>query len=87
MTTTCPQCKTVYDDARCWTYCPHDRFISDEDAARKAAAFNILGKHVRFNLPDQLGVFLVTSIGHDGMITLDKTGDAEFAPHLFVEVL
>jgi hypothetical protein len=85
MTTTCPQCKTVYDDAKCWTYCPHDRFISDEDAARKDAAFKILGKHVYFaGTPEK--TYVVTSISGTGMVTLD-TLSGEFAPHLFAEAL
>ena len=46
MKTTCPSCTLVYDDTTHWTYCPHDRFISDEVAARKDLGYRLLGKQV-----------------------------------------
>ncbi len=46
MENTCPSCTLIYDDTTHWTYCPHDRFISDEVAARKDLGHALLGKQV-----------------------------------------
>lgn len=87
MTVECPKCHKSYDDAKHWTFCPHERFISDEAAARKDAAFKLLGKWVRFaHHTEPLKEnerLLVTMIDGDGMVTVDKM-DGYFAPHLFV---
>lgn len=82
--TCCNICQATYDDASCWTICPHERFISPESAAQKDAAYALLRKTVVFNhMPDGPD-FRVTSINHIGMMTLDGLA-GEFAPHLFKE--
>jgi len=85
MTVTCRQCGKSYDDTRHWTLCPHNEFITVEDAKQKDLAFKLLGKRVRFlgAAPDApLAEGLVTSINGVGMVTLDVL-PGEFAPHLF----
>jgi hypothetical protein len=79
----CQQCRKRYDDAECYTFCPHARFITAEDRGRKDLAFTLIGKPLCFaHQPNGEKVF-VESIGHDGMVTL-KGWTGEFAPHLFV---
>ncbi len=46
MQVTCGDCDARYDDLDCWTYCPHDRLIRDEVAARKDLGYRLLGKRV-----------------------------------------
>ncbi len=81
MQVTCGDCDARYDDAVCWTVCPHDRFISDEVAARKDLAYSLLGKKLRFN-----GVSThVKVIRGDGMVNVEGIM-GKFAPHLFTVV-
>lgn len=84
MTTTCTTCQATYEDAECWTLCPHERFISPLAAAQKDAAFQLLHKTLVFNHQPEGPEFRVTSINHIGMVTLDGLA-GEFAPHLFQE--
>jgi len=92
MIVTCQKCRRSYDDAKCWTYCPHDQFISDRAAKQKDLAFQMSGKRLRFNRdPDgKIGTYDICSIGHDGMITLRTLSGqllvGEFSPHLFQSV-
>lgn len=82
MLITCEKCQLPFDDAVCWTVCPHERFISPENAAQKDAGMKLLGKRVRFAHMKEAAGF-VNSMGHDGMVTLE-TLSGEFAPHVFV---
>jgi hypothetical protein len=75
MVTTCPTCATTYDDAVCFTTCPHDRFLSDEDARRKDRAIQLLGKVVL--LPAAVG--RVTSVTAVGFVRLEGI-EGEFDP-------
>ncbi len=81
MQVTCENCDACYDDARCWTYCPHDRFISDEDVARKDLAYSLVGKQLLF---DGAPTY-VEAISGRGMVDI-KGFSGEFAPHLFTVV-
>lgn len=81
MITICSTCHLRYDDALCWTICPHERFISDEDAARKDLACSLFGKKLRFNHMAS-GALEVQAIDYKGMVTI-KGMSGEFAPHLF----
>ncbi len=81
MQVTCETCHARYDDAVCWTYCPHDRFISDEVAARKDLAYSLLGKKLLF---DGIPTY-VEAISGNGMVDV-KGFRGEFAPHLFTVV-
>lgn len=79
----CGECDEWYDDAKCDTGHPHDRFISDEDAAQKDLAIALLGKEVLFHhMPVSAAGFHVTSINFEGMVTL-KELPGFFAPHIF----
>jgi hypothetical protein len=80
----CPECLAKYDDARCLTYCPHEEFISEFDAAMKDCAAELLGRPLRFAAEWREGpIHRVQSIGATGQVTLvDFPG--EFAPYLFV---
>jgi hypothetical protein len=86
----CETCGFDYDDARCTTICPHQQFISDENAKQKDLAFSLVGKPLRWlvELPGYAYVpIFIQSIRHDGMVTL--RGDefpGEFAPHLFTVI-
>ena len=86
MQVTCADCDACYDDALCWTYCPHDQFMTKEVAARKDAAVALLGTRVVFvYAPANEPPRRVQSVAYDGMVTLvGMTG--EFAPHLFTVV-
>jgi hypothetical protein len=82
MIKTCDDCKWTYDDAKCWTYCPHLQFVSNEMAAQKDLAFSLIGKRLRFtHMPD--GDLRIESINAEGMVSI-KGMSGYFAPHLFV---
>ena len=84
MDRTCDYCGKSYDDARMMTYCPHEAFLSEFEAAQKDCAMSLFGKTVRFHHQWKTGPdHRVQSVGFTGMVTLaDMPG--EFAPHLFV---
>lgn len=84
MIVTCEDCKLSYDDARMLTYCPHDAFLSEFDAAMKDGAMQLIGRPIMFadGRPDKT-VYRVQSIGWRGQITLVGK-DEEFEPFLFV---
>ena len=82
----CKECRVIYNDAYYSTICPHERFMTDEQFARKDAAIALMaaahGKRVVFNhMPEAEGYRLI-SIGWDGMVTIEGMA-GEFAPHLF----
>lgn len=81
---TCAECGRNYDDARRLTYCPHEPFLSEFEAAQKDCAMSLFDKPVRFHHQWKTGPdHRVQSVGFTGMVTLvDMVG--EFAPHLFV---
>jgi len=85
MITTCPDCKASYDDARLSTICPHDPFLTVQQAEQKDLSCSLIGKRVRFAHQSETEVHTIMSIGWDGMVQLrDLPG--QFAPHLFVAV-
>lgn len=90
MIVTCGSCGRSYDDAKCWTYCPHERFITDELAAQKDLAFSLVDERLRFAHEPVEGHpgYRVQSINHAGMVTLTAASGlvGEFAPHLFVVI-
>lgn len=85
MIRTCEECGATYDDLVSVCCCPHERFISDQDAGRKDLAFALVGQDLQF--VDKPGGPLVhiQSIDSRGMVRV--TGlDAQFDPSKFVEV-
>lgn len=88
----CRNCLRPYDDAVCWTLCPHARFIDEKTARDKDLAFSLMGKSIRFSHdPDgKIGTYTVQSMNYQGMVTLRITGGqvmvGEFSPHLFTVV-
>lgn len=85
MQVSCGKCGISYDDARRFTFCPHNSFMTEAELGQKDAGIALVGKTIRFahepDGPDRR----VQSVGFTGMVTLhDMTG--EFAPHLFVVV-
>lgn len=73
MMRTCETCQVTYDDTWCWTYCPHERFISNQDARRKDLAFSLTGKALRFEGLE--GVFHIQTIDAQGYVTFrEMTG-------------
>jgi hypothetical protein len=86
MTASCFLCGQDYDDARCSTLCPHREFLTAEEAKQKDLAVGLLRKRIRFaHLPPGAQDTRVTSISHDGMVTIEGL-PGEFAPHLFVVI-
>lgn len=79
----CSKCSREYDDAVCWTFCPHEPFITEEIKRQKDLAFRLLGKKVKFRAPLPCEPTRITSIGRDGMVELEGWS-GEFAPHLLV---
>ena len=79
----CEKCHASYNDATCWTICPHERFISDSDAQRKDRAFSLCGKLIRVLEGNHRGeVCRVRSIDSLGYVTVDITEET-FAPYQF----
>lgn len=85
MITICRDCNASYDDARMWTICPHEPFLTVEQALQKDLAAKLIGKRIRFAHQSEAETHLITSILWDGMVTLDDL-PGEFAPHLFAMV-
>lgn len=83
----CRLCNKDYDDAECWTTCPHELLMPREDLERKAAAFDLLLKspQVRFNHLTDQDAMRIQSITWDGFINLYEL-PGNFAPHLFVSI-
>ena len=76
MQVTCKTCDARYDDALCMTYCPHERFISDEAAARKDLGYGLLGKLVTLvpwtgNADAAPRTRRVMSMTREGYVTLE----------------
>ena len=84
MTVTCKNCRISYDDAECMTLCPHQRFISEDDARQKDLAFSLIWKDLQFHHTTHMAPLHVQSINSTGMVTLREL-PGEFAPHLFKE--
>ncbi len=81
MTVRCETCKFQYDDAVCDTGCPHERFLSVNDARQKDLGISLLGKTVAFHhMPES--PMRISSVGWNGMVTVDGMA-GEFAPSLF----
>ena len=69
MRVTCPNCRAAYDDEVCWTFCPHARFTSPEDAARQALALDLMQRGVAFRAPNgEMGT--VAGVRRDGFVML-----------------
>lgn len=82
----CRECDEVYDDAIRWTICPHERFISDEDVARKAEGARYLGRLVRFvSEGPEVEPRRVFAMGATGRLSLEGL-PGEFPPDLLVVV-
>ncbi len=80
----CDRCAKHYDDAECWTVCPHNPLMSKENMDQKKLAISLLGKEVRFAHDENNPTwYRIQSMGWNGMLTLEGMA-GEFAPHLFV---
>ena len=78
----CSMCGVSYDDATSFTYCPHQQFLTPEQAKRKPAALLLLGKKVHFSHHTPENVHTVQCVHFDGLIEISgMTG--RFSPHLF----
>ena len=83
MIVTCKTCLIVHDDAQQYTYCPHDKFLSDDQARQKDLGLALIGKEVWFAHLQKGDKHCVTSVNFEGMVSIsDMTG--WFAPHIFV---
>jgi hypothetical protein len=83
MNVKCNSCGKDYDDAECWTICPHHLFMARADLDRKKLALSLLGKWLVFNhRPAGVPPAQITSIGWNGMISLAGMS-GEFSPDLF----
>ncbi len=71
MTTTCEACKTAYDDARCTTICPHQEFLTEEQARRKDAAVKLLGRMVARKEQPRGPFFRCIGVNWEGNVWID----------------
>ena len=85
MNVRCDDCGKEYDDAERDTGCPHERFLSVEDQARKDMAISLIvaGRPIRFAHQPDGPTHRIQAVNWIGMVTLDDL-PGEFAPHLFV---
>jgi hypothetical protein len=84
MTGSCTACNREYDDARMSTLCPHEEFLTVEQAAQKDTAIRLIGRRVLFaHKPEGVPPALVTTVHWDGMVELEGWS-GQFAPHIFV---
>lgn len=71
MITICNNCGKGYDDATAVTFCPHTRFITPRDAARKDLAFKLVTKRdAKFKLAGTWGTVRIMAIDSLGMVSL-----------------
>jgi len=82
VTRNCRDCHVTYDDAVCWTCCPHERFISDIVAARKDAAVALMREDLVWAHQPDGPTLRIESISADGMVTL-RGWSGEFSPTYF----
>lgn len=100
MIVTCPKCNLNYDDARCFTTCPHYPLMSDSDMDRKDAGIDLLnrarGRHVRFidglqlhpDFPQSAdGRYTIQWMRWDGWVGLADTGNEWVYPPGVFEVI
>lgn len=86
---TCDDCGSAYDDARCTTICPHEPFLSVDQAERKDRANELLGRDLWF--PERAGwrgdaapPYRIQSIAWDGMVSLAGRPGSYFEPRMFL---
>lgn len=77
----CKSCGEMYDDARRFTFCPHDEFISEDIAARKDRACELAGKKLRFR--SSRTRCEISAVASNGMVMLKGWSYALFSPDLF----
>lgn len=82
MTRTCETCGVTYDDAVAWTFCPHSRFLSEEQAARKEWAIRLLGKPVQW--ADGSGPVQIAAVTAEGFVEVVGFS-GRFSPSFFKE--
>ena len=86
MQTTCLICQLSYDDADCYTICPHEPLMSLAQREQKKLAISLLGKDLRFHhMTPQNPTYRIISINYEGMVNLDGMA-GQFAPNLFIIV-
>ena len=83
MNVQCDKCHKRYDDAKKWTICPHEQFLSDTQFARKDLAISLIGKDLYFAHRQEGEMFHISTVTWEGMVTLDNL-PGEFTPGLFV---
>lgn len=69
MIVTCQECQKEYDDALCFTFCPHNQFISEEAAKRKDHAFKVFDSRKKYRVKGTEIIGEVASIDHFGMVS------------------
>jgi hypothetical protein len=85
MQRTCEDCGCHYDDGVMLTRCPHQRFLTNEQAAQKDLAISLLGKRLNWRGIPGPEPFTINAISQTGMVEVSGfTG--LFAPNLFVVV-
>ena len=86
MQTTCLICQSSYDDADCYTICPHEPLMSLAQREQKKLAISLLGKDLRFHhMTPQDPIYRIESIDWEGMVILRGVA-GQFAPNLFIIV-
>lgn len=72
MITTCEECQKIYDDAICFTYCPHPQFIDEEVAKRKDYAVKVFDSRKKYRVKGTEIVGEVSSIDYLGYVSLSS---------------
>ena len=80
MITKCTDCGVAYDDAKCYTVCPHHQFLTDSQLKQKDLAISLLGERVYFF--SDLRTYTVAAVTAEGMVLLDGLKEP-FNPQLF----
>lgn len=82
MTRKCEECSKIYDDAECWTTCPHESFKPKAMMEQWEQGRKLIGKQVHFLHQTPAEAYTVDSLLYDGMVGLHEL-PGWFAPHLF----
>jgi hypothetical protein len=67
---TCEECQKTYDDAECFTFCPHDPFMDPVDLERKKRAIQIFDTRKTYKVKDSERKGTITSVDYKGFVSL-----------------
>lgn len=66
----CEDCGTGFDDASSFPFCPHEEFLTEEEASQHDASMALLGRRVRLRGELKAAVHRVVYVNGSGTVGL-----------------